>query len=173
VRTSGDPHTVTRSIERALGSYATSLRMGRWETMDDAYDEVILRERLAASLASACAALALVLAMVGVSGLLGFSVARRTREIGVRMALGAKRGNVIWLVLRGALLMVCVGVLIGGPMAVGIGHTLGALLYGIAPTNVLVIAGAAFSLILAAVCASAVPAWRASRVDPVIALRAD
>jgi predicted permease len=173
VRTTVDPRTVTRSIERALGSYVTSLRVGRWETMDDAYDEVILRERLAASLASACAALALVLAMVGVSGLLGFSVARRTREIGVRMALGAKRANVVWLVLRGALLMVCVGVLIGGPMAVGIGHTLGALLYGIAPTNVLVIAGAAISLILAGVCASAVPAWRASRVDPVIALRAD
>jgi len=134
---------------------------------------VLLRERLAAALASTCAALALVLAMVGLGGLVGFSVARRTREIGVRMALGAQRVSVVWLVLRGALAMAMAGVLIGGPLALGAGRALQSLLYGIAPTSVILLGGAAAVLVGVAMLASAAPAWRAARVDPVVALRSD
>jgi len=141
--------------------------------MDDAVDDVLLRERLAAALASTSAVLALVLAMVGLGGLLGFSVARRTREIGVRMALGARRASVVWEVLRGALAVALGGVLIGGPLAIGAGYALQSLLYGVAPTSVLVLGAAATALIAVAIVASAAPAWRAARVDPVVALRSD
>jgi ABC-type antimicrobial peptide transport system permease subunit len=141
--------------------------------VNDAYDLVILRERLAAGLASTCAALALALAMVGLAGLVGFSVARRTREIGVRMALGARRSSVVWLVLRGALVMVTIGVALGAPLALGAGRALSSLLYGIAAANVLLLGGAAVALLAVGAAASAVPAWRAARVDPVTALRAD
>jgi ABC-type antimicrobial peptide transport system permease subunit len=141
--------------------------------MDEAFDEVLLRERLGAGLASACAALGLLLAMVGLAGLVGFSITRRTREIGVRMALGARRAGILWLVLRGALAMALVGVVIGGPLALGAGAALRSMLFGVTPTSFAVLGGAAAALVAVAAAASALPAWRAARVDPVIALRAD
>jgi len=173
MRTGPNPERVMPVVTHALESYAHRLRIGGPQTMDDAFDEVLLRERLAAALASTCAALALVLAMVGLGGLVGFSVARRTREIGVRMALGAQRVSVVWLVLRGALAMAMAGVLIGGPLALGAGRALQSLLYGIAPTSVILLGGAAAALVGVAMLASAAPAWRAARVDPVVALRSD
>ena len=173
MRTGPDPERVMPAVTHALEPYAHRLRIGGPQTMDDAFDEVLLRERLAAALASTCALLALVLAMVGLGGLVGFSVARRTREIGVRMALGAQRVSVVWLVLRGALTMAMAGVLIGGPLALGAGRALQSLLYGIAPTSLLLLGGAAAALVGVAMLASAAPAWRAARVDPVVALRSD
>jgi ABC-type antimicrobial peptide transport system permease subunit len=134
---------------------------------------VLLRERLAASLASTSAMLALCLAMVGLSGLIGFAVVRRTREIGVRMALGARRSGIVWMVLRGALATVGLGVLIGGPLAVAAGQVLSSLLYGVAASDLATIAVATIGLALAGILASSLPAWRASRVDPATSLRAD
>jgi len=173
MRTATEPKWVMPSVIREVGAFAQRLRITHSQTMDEAFDEVLLRERLAAALASSCAALALVLAMIGLTGLVGFSVARRTREIGVRMALGARRSGVVWLVLRDALGMVATGIVIGIPLALGTGHALRSLLYGIAPTNVVLLGITTAGLVAVAVLASAAPAWRASRVDPVIALRAD
>ena len=173
MRTAGEPHAVAASVLRALGPYASTLQVTGAQTMDEAYDEVLLRERLAASLAATSALLALSLAMVGLSGLIGFAVVRRTREIGVRMALGAKRSGIVWMVLRGALATVALGVLVGGPLAVGGGHVLSSLLYGVGATDLTTILGATLGLAMTGVLASAFPAWRASRVDPVISLRAD
>ena len=173
MRTGPDPARVVPVVAHALEPYAHRLQLSGAQTMDDAFDEVLLRERLAAALASTCAMLALVLAMVGLGGLVGFSVARRTREIGVRMALGARRASVVWLVLRGALAMALAGVLIGGPLALGAGRALQSLLYGIAPTSVLLLGAAAAALVGVAMLASAAPAWRAARVDPIVALRSD
>jgi predicted permease len=172
-RSSGPPRAMIPTIEHAMGPYAKSLRAPRWQTMDESFNETILRERVAADVSAACAGLALGLAMVGLSGVVGFAVTRRTREIGVRMALGARRSSVVWLVLRGALVLVGTGVVIGTPLALGAGRTLGALLFGIGSTNPLVLAGAASGLLLVGALASAMPAWRASRVDPVTSLRAD
>jgi predicted permease len=173
MRTAREPHAVANAVIRSLGPYARALRVTRPQTMDEAFDEVLLRERLAAALASICAALSLALAMVGLSGLIAFSVSRRTREIGVRMALGARRSEVIWIVLRGTLVMAVLGVLLGGPLALAAGHALGALLYGIAPANFSLMLGAVVLLLVVSVVASAAPAWRAARVDPSIALRAE
>jgi len=143
------------------------------QTMDEAFDEVLLRERLAASLASTSALLALGLAMVGLSGLIGFAVVRRTREMGVRMALGARRSGIVWMVLRGALATVGIGVLIGGPLAILAGHVLSSMLYGVAASDLATIASATLGLAMTGIVAAALPAWRASRVDPAISLRAD
>lgn len=173
MRTGPNPERVLPAVTLALAPFSHRLRIGGAQTMDDAFDEVLLRERLAAALASTCAMLALVLAMVGLGGLVGFTVARRTREIGVRMALGARRASVVWLVLRGALAMAMGGILIGGPLALGAGRALQSLLYGIAPTSVVLLGGAAAALVGVAMLASAAPAWRAARVDPVVALRSD
>jgi predicted permease len=170
---SREPRSLEVPIERAIASYSQSLRVQRWQTMDEAFDEVILRERFAAGISATCALLALGLAMVGLSGIVGFSVARRTREIGVRMALGARRSTVVWLVLRSAIGMVGIGIAIGVPLAIAASRALGALLVGIGAANPFVLAGAATGLVLVAVLASATPALRASRVDPVTSLRAD
>ena len=173
MRTGPEPERVMPALMHALEPYATRLRLRNPQTMADAFDEVLLRERLAAALATMCAALALGLAMIGLGGLVGFSVTRRTREIGVRMALGARRANVVWLVLRGAVEMAVAGVLTGGPLALGAGRSLQSLLYGIAPTSLLLLGVAAAALVGVAMLASAAPAWRAARVDPIVALRSE
>jgi predicted permease len=173
MRTGAEPNRVVPNVARALDWWSRRLRVSGPQTMDEAFDEVLLRERLGAGLASACAALGLLLAMVGLAGLVGFSITRRTREIGVRMALGARRAGILWLVLRGALAMALVGVVIGGPLALGAGAALRSMLFGVTPTSFAVLGGAAAALVAVAAAASALPAWRAARVDPVIALRAD
>jgi predicted permease len=173
VRTSVEPRTLTSPLRAAIESFSPSLRQVRWQTMDEALDEVLLRERLAAALASLCAALAMGLAMVGLAGLVGYSVARRTREIGIRMALGARGSGVVWLVLRGALMLVAAGAAIGGPLALVASRALESLLFGIAATNPVVPFGAVVALVGVGAIAAAFPAWRASRVDPVTALRSD
>ena len=173
VRTGPEPQLVLPRLMRALGPYAERLRLTNPQTVDAATDAVLLRERLGAALASACAILALVLAMVGLAGLVGFTVATRTREIGVRMALGAGRIGVVWLVLGGAVSMTFAGILVGAPLALGAGRAVQSLLYGVAPTNLLLLLGAAVTMLAVAIIASAAPALRASRVDPLIALRTD
>jgi ABC-type antimicrobial peptide transport system permease subunit len=89
------------------------------------------------------------------------------------MALGARRSGIVWMVLRGALATVGVGVLIGGPLAILAGHVLSSMLYGVAATDLATIAGATLGLATTGILAAALPAWRASRVDPAISLRAD
>ena len=115
--------------------------------------------------------LALLLAVVGLYGVLAYSVTRRTNEIGLRMALGAERGGVIWMVLREALLLVGVGVAIGVPLALLLARSVSSLLYGLQPTDSLTISGAVVLLFAVAATASYLPARRASRVDPMVALR--
>jgi ABC-type antimicrobial peptide transport system permease subunit len=115
--------------------------------------------------------LALVLAAVGVYGVMAFTVEQRTYEIGIRMALGAQRLDVVRLVLRGGLLLTGIGLVIGLPLALGTSHLIGSLIFGIGKTDPVTFAGV--GLILAAVAAAAcwIPAQRAMRTDPIVALR--
>ncbi len=115
--------------------------------------------------------LALVLAAVGVYGVMAFTVEQRTYEIGIRMALGARRHDVVRLVLRSGLLLTGIGLLIGLPMALGTSHLIGSLIFGIGTADPVTFAGV--GLILAAVAAAAcwIPAQRAMRTDPIVALR--
>ena len=119
------------------------------------------------------AVLALVLAMVGVFGVLAYTVQQRQREIGVRIALGATGARVMWLVLHEAGRMVMIGAIGGLVLAGVLGQTLSAFLYGVDPLDPLNFAGVLAVLLLTAAVAGAAPAWRASRVSPVVAFRQD
>lgn len=115
--------------------------------------------------------LALILACLGLYGLTAYTVARRTNEIGIRMALGADRGNVLGLVLRSALVQVGLGLAIGIPAALAGGHLLASQLYRVKSYDPAILGAAALILAASAILAASVPASRASRVDPIIALR--
>jgi ABC-type antimicrobial peptide transport system permease subunit len=134
-------------------------------------DETLSTERMIAALSAAFGILATVLAAIGLYGVMAFVVARRTKELGVRMALGARPGSVIWLVMREVLLLVAIGLAVGIPAAIGLGRFVAAQLYGIKANDPLV-AGASMAMLIAvAGLAGLIPAWRASRIDPILALR--
>ncbi|AHG89576.1 permease [Gemmatirosa kalamazoonensis] len=173
VRATGDPRALVAPLRGAVQSVAPDVRVTRWQTMDEAFDEVLLRERLVATLGAGFALLALTLAMVGLAGVVAYGVARRVREIGVRMALGARRPRIVWLVLRESLAMVGAGVVVASPLALVLGRAMGALLYGVAPTDPRVLVGSALALLAAGAAAAALPAWRASLVHLATSLRSD
>jgi predicted permease len=133
----------------------------------------MLQERLMAALAGMLGVLALVLASVGIYGLLAYTVARRTREIGIRMALGAERRRVVRLILNGMRRLVGIGVLAGLPATWAARRSVQSMLFGLTPGDPLVIGGAVAALLLVAHIAAWLPARRAARVDPTIALRAE
>jgi ABC-type antimicrobial peptide transport system permease subunit len=131
----------------------------------------LLNERLLASLASAFAALAVLLAVVGLYGLMSFLVSRRTREIGIRLALGAPRGAAVWLMLRDAGVMVLAGLAIGLPMVWVLGRLIENQLFGVRPMDAATIGAASVLVAAVALGASALPARRATAVTPMEALR--
>ena len=171
VRTVGDPTKVTAAIRREVQSIDTNVPVYNVRTLEAQLDESLSQERLVATLSSWFGAFALLLAAIGLYGILAYSVTRRTNEIGLRMALGAERGGVIWMVLREALLLVGMGVLIGVPLALALARSVSSLLYGLKPTDSLTISVAVVLLFLVAAVAIYLPARRASRVDPMVALR--
>jgi putative ABC transport system permease protein len=134
-------------------------------------DDALARERLAAALATLFGAVALVLAAIGAYGLLSHITARRTHEIGVRMALGARAEDAVWLVLRQALGMAAVGIAIGIPLALGVARLIRSQLHGVAAGDPRVMIGSAAVLLLVGILASLIPGRRAARVDPMVALR--
>jgi ABC-type antimicrobial peptide transport system permease subunit len=131
----------------------------------------LIQERLLAALGACFGGLALVLAGVGLYGLLAYTVTRSTGEIGIRMALGALRSEVLWLVVKGALRLVGLGVALGVPAAWAASRLISSMLFGLTATDPLTILGATLMLIAAALLAAFVPARRATHVDPMVALR--
>jgi ABC-type antimicrobial peptide transport system permease subunit len=140
-------------------------------------DAVLVRERLIAILSGFFSLLALLLACVGLYGLLAFSVVQRTAEVGLRIALGARRADVLWMVMREGLVLVLLGILIGAPAALALARLAGSqvqgLLFGLQPTDLATLMLAALAMIAAAALAGYLPARRASRVDPLVALRSE
>jgi predicted permease len=171
VRTFGDPLSSAAAIRRAVQSVAASVPVSPARTLSSQVDRSLVTERLVARLLTTFAFLALLLASVGLYGVLGYSVARRTGEIGVRLALGATRGAVLRSVLRESWLLVAIGSAIGVPASMTLSRLLSTLLYGVTPSDPKVLAGAVSCLFLVALSAASLPAWRASRVDPLVALR--
>jgi ABC-type antimicrobial peptide transport system permease subunit len=142
-------------------------------SIEEQIDNDILNERLLTTLSGFLGALALLLAAVGLYGVVSFSVTRRTREIGIRMALGAERPSVVWLVARYAAALVVAGAAIGVPTALALSKLLKSFLFGIAPQDPAAIIGAVMTLAAAAALACYLPAMRATKVDPMVALRHD
>jgi ABC-type antimicrobial peptide transport system permease subunit len=139
--------------------------------MDDIRDRSVGSRRFTMMILIAFALLGLILAAIGIYGVLSYSVSRRTREIGVRMALGAVRSSVVSMILRDSLTPVATGAALGVIAALIGGRLIAALLYGVSATDPLTLAGVVAVLLGVAVVASLVPASRAARVDPIIALR--
>jgi ABC-type antimicrobial peptide transport system permease subunit len=142
-------------------------------TLNAQVNQATARERLLLTLASGFGGLALLLAAVGLYGTLAFAVARRTREIGIRLALGAQRKSVLRLVVGESLMLVTGGILVGVPLSLVAGHSLRAFLFGVTAYDVPALLGACGVLTLVAVLAAVVPARRASRVDPILALKCE
>jgi putative ABC transport system permease protein len=140
--------------------------------MDDVFDASIGRPRLLARLLGAFAGLALLLALIGTYGVLSFMVAERRREIGVRIAVGATRGNIVRLVTRQGLGVVAMGVVAGLAGALGASRLLASLLFEVAPADPATLAVVTVTISLVAAVACGLPAWRASRLDPNDVLRA-
>ena len=136
-------------------------------------DDGASRERFSAALATAFGALAVLLSAIGVLGVLAFQVARRTKEIGVRMALGAQRRDTVALVVKQTLGMLVTALVIGVPCAATAAWLVRSQLYGVAPWDVRALLAAAAVIIVTGLAASIVPSYRAASVDPLVALRED
>ncbi|HMF99004.1 MAG TPA: ABC transporter permease, partial [Vicinamibacterales bacterium] len=171
VRTTGDPSATFTAAQRTLHQIDANVPIYNLRTLERQIDRSLLVERFIATLSTAFGVLATLLAVIGLYGVMAYTVARRTREIGVRMALGALQGDVIWLVMREVLTLVGLGLAIGLAGAWGLKRVVGSVLYGVTASDPLTIAGAAAILAAVSVIAGYVPAWRATRVNPVLALR--
>jgi len=171
VRTASDPKTLLPSIREAVRSVDSNLPIFQVMTQTEQIDRAIFQERLAAWLSGAFAVLALGVAGIGLYGLLAHEVARRTHEVGVRMALGASPVEVLGLVLGRGIRVVAIGVVIGIGTAVGLARYLQSLLYGVRPVDPLAYAAVTILLLLVTLGACYVPARRATKVDPMVALR--
>jgi predicted permease len=173
VRTAGDSMALSTPVRKEVLGVSSTLLIINVTTIDNQVRRVLVSERLVSSLSTAFGALALVLACIGLYGILGYAVTRRTGEIGIRMALGATSAGILWSILREALILAGVGIAIGIPADLALGRILKALLYGVQTFDVPTLAGAVLLLLVFAVMAGIVPARRASRLDPMAALRCE
>jgi putative ABC transport system permease protein len=171
VRTRTPSHAAVASLRAALRGVDPALPYDDMHTIDDQLDRALQNERLLAILATAFAGLAILLAAVGLYGVTAFVVTRRTREIGIRMALGATRGAALWLVVRDTVAMVAAALAIAVPAAWGLGRLVESQLFGVRAVDGATIAAAAGLITAAALAATAVPARRATTLNPVEALR--
>jgi predicted permease len=168
-----NPPNLEAQVRRALAEIDPNLALHTVDPYLHLLDTAFSQQNMIATLTFLFGGLALVLAAVGLYGVTAYGVEQRTTEIGVRMALGADRGSVIAMVLRGAFLQVGVGLLIGIPAAMGAGKLITDQLYGVKPWDPVMLADAAMCLGLAALIAALIPAHRAANLDPVVALRAE
>jgi predicted lysophospholipase L1 biosynthesis ABC-type transport system permease subunit len=171
VRTSGEAAGLAGSLRRAVTAIDQAVVLTRTRTIEEQLDTDLVRERLMATLAAFFGVLALVLSCVGLYGLIAYLVQRRTREIGIRLALGAQRASVLRLVLADAVLLVGIGALIGAAAAVALGRFVRSLLYGVDPQDATTMAVSAAVMLTVAALAVLVPARRALAVQPSEALR--
>ncbi|MCX6599311.1 MAG: ABC transporter permease [Acidobacteria bacterium] len=171
VRAGMDPAALGAVIRREVSRLDANMPVAELRTLDSQIDRLITTERLVAALAMAFGVLATLLATVGLYGVMAFMVARRTREIGIRMALGALRGSVLWLVMREVALVTGIGIAVGLPLAYGAGHLVQSQLFGVEAWDLAALAGATLVIAVAAALAGFLPARRATSIDPINALR--
>jgi predicted permease len=171
VRTNLDPKQVMSLVRQKVRALDANIPLYEMRTTEEQIDLSLRNERLIASLSAVFGLLATLLAAIGLYGVMAYTVARRTREIGIRMALGAIGGNVIWMVMKDVLTVIGVGVLIGLPAAAALSTIVRSQLYGLAPHDPRTLALSTVALVCVASLAGFVPALRASRVDPTRALR--
>jgi predicted permease len=171
VRTAGDPERLGAAVRAAIASVDREVALFDVRTQRAQVEEALLPERMLATLAAAFATATAGLAALGLYGVLAFVARQRRREIGIRVALGARRATVVGLVVRDTALFVALGLLAGVPAAAALGRYARGVLFGVSPLDPASLAGAALAMAVVAACAAAPPAWRAARADPMAALR--
>jgi putative ABC transport system permease protein len=172
-RTGLPPESLTAAIRREVAGIDADIPVYGVQTMKTYVAQNTEQPRLMVMILGGLGALALTLAVIGIYGVVSYSVAQRTQEIGVRMALGASGGQVLGMVLRQALALIAAGVLIGGGAALALGSLMGSLLFEVSPRDPATLAAIAAGLGVVGVVASVMPALRATRVDPLVALRSE
>jgi putative ABC transport system permease protein len=171
LKTSGDPKTVIKSVTAAVNSVDPDMPIAGVQTIDEIVSESLAIDRFSVVLFASFGALGLILAAVGIYGVMAFAVAQRTHEFGVRMALGAQRSRVISMVLKEGTVLAILGTLIGLGGGYLVGRAMQSTLYGVDAFDVRAFVGVSALLLAAALLACWFPAWRASRVEPLEALR--
>ena len=173
IRTDSDPATMAKTVAAAVHTVDSQIALANVETMDQIKGEALTDDRFTMELYAGFAFVALLLAAVGIYGLMAFTVSQRTQEIGIRMALGASRGNVARLIIRQGAILALVGLAIGVGGAVLVGREMQSTLYGVGSLDVTVIGAVAAVLFATALFASWLPARRAAAIDPMQALRSE
>jgi ABC-type antimicrobial peptide transport system permease subunit len=171
LRTAGNPALLIRAVRNAANQVDSRLPLFDVRTQSQEIDELLLQERLVARLASFFGFLAILLACVGLYGLLSYEVTRRTREVGIRMALGAQQPDVLRLIAKQGVVLAVTGIAIGVVAALGLTRFVASMLYGVKPTDPLTFALVSLLLLGVALLACFLPARRATKVDPMVALR--
>jgi predicted permease len=171
VRTAAEPGALLSTVRAKVREMDPNLPIYSMRTMDAQISNSLSSERMIASLSTVFGFLATVLAIVGLYGVMSYTVAQKTREIGIRMALGAAQGSVIWMVMREVLRLIAIGVVIGVPASLALIRIVQTQLYGLSAHDPSTLALATAALALVAAAAGYIPALRASRVDPITALR--
>jgi ABC-type antimicrobial peptide transport system permease subunit len=170
VRTTGPPERAVQTVRETLARLEPRLPVVDVAPLGDRLTRGVIQDRMVAGLTAIFGALALVLASLGLYGTISYGINRRVAELGLRMALGANRGDVLWMVLREALTLVAVGVAAGIPLAMVAGRAIATLLVGVAPADPRAFGAGALILLTVAAMAAYLPAHRASRIEPMTAL---
>jgi predicted permease len=171
VRTVADPTLLMTSIRSKVRDLDPNIPISNMRTTEVQISNSLSTERMIASLSAVFGFLATLLAVIGLYGVMAYTVAQRTREVGIRMALGAAQGNVIWMVMREVLILVAIGVAAGVPASLALTKLVQSQLFGLSPHDPAILALATIALAFVACAAGYIPAWRASRLDPMKALR--
>ncbi len=171
VRTVADPNTLMSAIRSKVRDMDSNIPIYAMRTTEVQINNSLATERMIASLSAVFGFLATLLAVIGLYGVMAYTVAQRTREVGIRMALGAAQGSVIWMVMREVLILVAIGVAAGVPASLALTKLVQSQLFGLTPHDPATLALATLSLAFVACAAGYIPAWRASRLDPMKALR--
>jgi predicted lysophospholipase L1 biosynthesis ABC-type transport system permease subunit len=173
VRTAGDPGVAVGRVREALHAIDPDLPLGEVQTLDQRLWEATAPARFRTGLMALFGVMALMLAAIGIYGVVAYSVAQRTREFGVRAALGAGPGDVLRMVAMETARLAGLGTAIGCVLALGAGRLMHAMLFAVSPSDSLTFIGTSGLLLLVALASGLIPAWRAAAADPVIALRAE
>jgi predicted permease len=171
VRTTGDPAKTIADLRAAVAATDPNLALFNVTTIQDQVSTLMSRDELISSLTAIFSLLALVLACIGLYGVMTYNVVRRTNEIGIRIALGAQSNGVLWMILKESLLLLAIGVALGIPAALLATRTIKSQLFGLSPTDPLTFVAAVCTIAIVTLIAAWFPAYRATKVDPVIALR--
>jgi ABC-type antimicrobial peptide transport system permease subunit len=173
VKVRGTPEQAAQSIRSIVHSADSTLPLTYLRTMDEQVDRSLNTERILATLSAGFGGLALMLSLVGLYGVMSFVVTQRTREIGIRMALGAGGSAAVWLVLRDAIVMIAAGTAVALPCVGILGRLVESQLFGVTASDPVTITGTTLLLAAAALAAAIIPAYRAATVNPTDALRAE